>query len=79
MEKLTYSDHKVSINGTQYFDHVPPEAYEFYIGCYQPAQKWLKDRNGYTLNFEDIRHYQKIITVLWQTFKIQKSIDEILF
>jgi predicted helicase len=79
IEKLTYSDRKVYINAIQYFDNVPPETYEFYIGCYQPAQKWLKDRCGNTLNFEDMQHYQKIITALWQTFKIQRSIDEILF
>ncbi|MDR2114894.1 MAG: hypothetical protein LBP87_00780 [Planctomycetaceae bacterium] len=79
IEKLTYSDNKVYINATQYFDNVPPEAYEFHIGCYQPAQKWIKDRYGQTLNFEDIQHYQKIITVLWQTFKIQKHLDKIPF
>jgi predicted helicase len=36
---------RVWINGEQYFDGVPSVAWEFYIGGYQPAQKWLKDRN----------------------------------
>jgi len=52
---------KVWINSTQYFDEVPQIAWDFYIGGYQPAQKWLKDRKGRKLNFEDIQHYQKII------------------
>jgi hypothetical protein len=32
-----------------------------YISGYQPAQKWLKDRAGQKLSFNDILHYQKII------------------
>jgi len=42
----------------QYFEDVPLLAWEFYIGGYQPAQKWLKDRRGRVLSFEDIRHYR---------------------
>ena len=45
---------KVYINDTQYFDNVPKVAWEFYIGGYQPAQKWLKDRKGRKLEFDDI-------------------------
>jgi predicted helicase len=63
------------INGTQYFDRVPLVAWEFYIGGYQPAQKWLKDRKGRRLAFEDIEHYQKIITALEKTDEIMRSID----
>lgn len=37
---------KVFINKDQYFDVVPEVAWSFYIGGYQPAQKWLKDRKG---------------------------------
>jgi predicted helicase len=70
------NDHgKVYINDTQYFDNVPQIAWEFYIGGYQPAQKWLKDRKERTLGFEDILHYQKIIVALTETDKIMKAID----
>ena len=68
---------KVFINETQYFDNVPEIAWNFYIGGYQPAQKWLKDRKGNTLNFEDIFHYQKIIVALAETDRIMKKINEI--
>jgi predicted helicase len=70
IEKPEYKNGKVWINDTQYFDHVPPEAWEFYIGGYQPAQKWLKDRKGRKLEFEDIRHYQRIVRVLWETERL---------
>jgi hypothetical protein len=64
----------VRINATQYFAHVPREAWDFYIGGYQPAQKWLKDRKGRTLSFDDIEHYCKIISVLIETKAIMEKI-----
>jgi len=70
---------RVWINDTQYFDNVPQIAWEFYIGGYQPAQKWLKDRRGRQLNFDDILHYQKIIVALTETDRIMKEIDGINF
>jgi predicted helicase len=73
--KLKYEDGKVRINLDQYFDHVPQVAWEFYIGGYQPAQKWLKDRKGRVLSYEDIQHYQKIIVALVETDRIMKEID----
>ena len=68
---------KVWINHDQYFDGVPKIAWEFYIGGYQPAQKWLKDRKGRMLGFEDILHYQKIIVALTETDRLMKEIDKI--
>ncbi len=68
---------KVFINDTQYFDNVPEVAWNFYIGGYQPAQKWLKDRKGRTLEFDDILHYQKIIVALTETARLMKEIDTI--
>ena len=68
---------KVWINDEQYFDNVPLTAWEFYIGGYQPAQKWLKDRKDRILEFDDILHYQKIIVAITETGRIMKEIDEI--
>jgi len=68
---------RIWINGTQYFDNIPLTAWEFYIGGYQPAQKWLKDRKERTLSFEDILHYQKIIVALSETDRLMKEIDKI--
>jgi predicted helicase len=68
---------RVWINDEQYFDGVPEVAWEFYIGGYQPAQKWLKDRVGRELNFEDINHYQKIIVALTETDRLMKEVDSV--
>jgi predicted helicase len=75
--KPKYQDGKVYINNTQYFNHVPEIAYNFYIGGYQPAQKWLKDRKDRKLEIEDIFHYQKIIVALTETDRLMKEIDKI--
>lgn len=76
--KPEYKDGKVYINAAQYFDGVPEQAWNFYIGGYQPAQKWLKDRKRRILSYEDIIHYQKIIVALEQTNRLMQAIDEII-
>ena len=73
-----WQDNRVYINTEQYFDGVPESAWQFYIGGYQPAQKWLKDRKGMTLSFEDVKHYGHIIYVLQQTERIMQEIDELM-
>ena len=77
VSKPKYENGKVYINETQYFDNVPEVAWNFFIGGYQPAQKWLKDRKERTLEFEDILHYQKIIVALTETDRLMKEIDKI--
>jgi predicted helicase len=67
----------VFINETQCFENVPEIAWNFYIGGYQPAQKWLKDRKERKLEFEDIAHYQKIIVALTETHRLMQEIDKI--
>jgi len=68
---------RVWINDEQYFDGVPEAAWNFYIGGYQPAQKWLKDRHGRTLTFDDIRHYQRMIVALTETGKVMEEVDKV--
>jgi len=76
IDKLIYKDEKVWINKDQYFEKVLRPAWEFYIGGYQPAQKWLKDRKERKLSFDEIQHYQKIINALCLTADLQKKVDE---
>ena len=66
---------KVQINQDQYFADVPAIAWGFHIGGYQPAQKWLKDRRGRALSWDDIGHYQKIVKILSETDRVMKEIE----
>jgi predicted helicase len=74
VEKIKYDANKVWINKTQYFGNVPELAWNFYIGGYQPAQKWLKDRKGRQLSDSDLVHYQRIIKILLETDRLMKII-----
>lgn len=77
VEKPNFKDGRVHINPTQFFDGVPEVAWNFFIGGYQPAQKWLKDRKGRTLSLDDLRHYAKIIIALTETDRLMKEIDAV--
>ncbi len=75
VEQARFEDNRVWINTTQHFDNVPAGAWDFYIGGYQPAQKWLKDRKGRSLSFDDIKHYQRILKVLTETQRLMGELD----
>jgi len=42
------------------------------------VQKWLKDRKGRLLNYEEICHYQCIIRALQETSEVMLEIDEVM-
>ena len=69
---------RVYINKEQYFEGIGPELWEFHIGGYQVLEKWLKDRKGRQLSFDDIHHYQKIAVALGETRRLMAEIDEII-
>ena len=74
VDKPRFEDGRVWINATQYFDSAPEISWGFYIGGYQPAQKWLKDRKGRALGIEDVRHYQRILKILAETYRIMGTV-----
>ncbi|MBO1063437.1 MULTISPECIES: type ISP restriction/modification enzyme [Nostocales] len=80
VEQVKYNENhqQIWINSEQYFDQVPQQIWNFYIGGYQVCQKWLKDRKGRQLNFDDISHYQNIISIISETIKIMEDIDQII-
>ncbi|MDI9409118.1 MAG: N-6 DNA methylase [Candidatus Pacebacteria bacterium] len=73
---IDYRQHRIYINREQYFDLVPPEVWEFTIGGYQPAQKWLKDRKGLALSFDEVKHYQKILKILNETQRLMDDLSQ---
>ena len=80
VEKVLYTDNdkRVWINKTQYFGGVPKAVWEFHIGGYQVCAKWLKDRKGRKLTYEDTQHYQKIVVALSETIRLMPEIDEVI-
>jgi len=80
VEKVTYDDNnqRVYINKTQYFEGVPSEVWDFHIGGYQVAEKWLKDRKGRTLTYDELTHYQKVMVALKETMRLMAEIDALI-
>jgi len=75
IDKPRLQNSQIWINKTQYFDQVPDGVWEFYIGGYQPAQKWLKDRKDSPLSFSELKHYQSILKILARTAEIMQGIE----
>lgn len=69
---------RVWINKTQYFKGIPPEVWDFHVGGYQICEKWLKDRKRSRLSFDDLEHYQKIVSALAETIRIMGEIDSVI-
>lgn len=72
------NNRRVYINNTQYFEGVSPEVWGFHIGGYQVAQKWLRDRKGRTLIYDELTNYQKIIVALKETIRLMAEIDQLI-
>lgn len=77
VKKAWYRDGCVYVNKHECFNDVPELAWNFDIGGYQPAQKWLKDRKRIVLSAEDVKHYRRIIRALMETDRIKKKIDTV--
>jgi type I restriction-modification system DNA methylase subunit len=75
VEKPEFRNGHVWINKEQRFENAPDVSWGFYIGGYQPAQKWLKDRKGRALDYNDVQHYQRILKILAETDRIMKTIE----
>ena len=67
---------RVYINGSQYVDGVPEDVWEFMVGGCQVLGKWLKDRRGRQLSYNDLNHYQQVVVALQRTIHIMDAIDE---
>jgi len=80
IDKVRYAESggRVWINQIQYFGGVPKPVWEFSIGGYQVCHKWLKDRKGRPLTYEDIQHYQKIVAALQETIRLMGQIDGLI-
>jgi len=66
------------MNPVSPFTGIKPEVWEFQIGGYQVLHKWLKDRKGRKLTFDDLFHYQKIVVALKETMRLMGEIDELI-
>jgi predicted helicase len=84
VERVAYvppDDHhagRVYINGKQYFEGVDAKTFEFAIGGYAMCHKWLKDRTGLVLSFEDLERYQILVASLVETQAMMAEVDAVI-
>ncbi|MDY0267759.1 type ISP restriction/modification enzyme [Trichloromonas sp.] len=78
VENVRFEKNRVWINTSQYFDRVPEETWGFQVGGYQVCQKWLKDRTGRRLSFDELLHYQRIVAALTETRGLMARIDSLI-
>ena len=71
IEKVEYDNGKVWINDTQYFNHVPQEVWEHYVGSYQPARLWLQKRKGRTLDYDDVNWYLRVCATIYAELELR--------
>ncbi len=77
VEIAEHDDGKIWINGTQFFDAIPKAAWLMRVGGYVPARKWLLDRRGRTLSFDEINHYQSVLRSLVEILDVLPAIDDV--
>lgn len=78
IEKISYHDSRVYVNRNCFFDNVNEEEWNFTIGGYQPAQRWLKERKGRILTDKDVLWYQRMIAAIRETALIMNQIDLVI-
>lgn len=77
--QVRYLDGQVWINPSQYFTDVSIEVWEYEVGAYQVCEKWLKDRRGEALRYEDVRQYRAILVAVAETLRVMEEIDAVLW
>ena len=76
IDKIKFNKNEVWINKNQYFNGVSLDVWNFQIGGYMPAQKWLKSRKGKKLTYDELITYPMVITSISKTIEIQSKIDK---
>ncbi len=78
IDRVSYEKRRIYINSDQYFDEIAPAVWQYNIGGYQVAQKWLKDRKDRQLTFNELQHYIELIAALDSTLSLEREIDAVL-
>ncbi len=68
----------VRINQSQYFENVPPDIWNYCVGNYCVCQRWLKVREGTTLDRKSIQDYQRLVMLVGETINLMNNVDSLL-
>lgn len=65
-----WKDTRVYLNNDQYIGGVPETVWNYRIGGYMPAQRWLKDRKGRELSDDELDEYFQILAAILRATKL---------
>ncbi|HEY3320358.1 MAG TPA: type ISP restriction/modification enzyme [Planctomycetota bacterium] len=73
------SSGRIYLNRTpQYFENVRPEIWNYHVGGYRVCERWLKDRQGRMLTYDDLTVFQKIVSAISRTLQVIDGIEAVL-
>lgn len=76
MEEVRFeSPDRVHFNKTQCFEGVPLDAFVLKIGGYQPLEKFLADRKGSILSYEQVVQYDLAVYKAMETLELRNQLD----
>ena len=56
---------------------VAEDVWQFRIGGYQMAHKWLKDRRGRVLDVGEINDYISLLTIQSETIRLMQRVESV--
>lgn len=76
IDRVEYKNGAIRINKDCAITDVPKSIWDYLIGSYQPAEKWLKDRKGTVLTPSAFEQYTYILQVIKYTLHMKEEIDK---
>ncbi|MCW7071937.1 MAG: N-6 DNA methylase [Methanophagales archaeon] len=78
VERVRYDEktERVYFNKQQYFDGVSKPVWEYQIGGYQVLAKYLKDRKGRELSWQEVEHFRRVVKAVERTRVVQGEVEE---
>ena len=78
IERVRYDEktQRLFINAQQFFEGMPPEVWDFRVGGYRVLEKWLSERKGCTMTFNDQQQVSRLVKVIEETLGLMAKIDE---
>ena len=77
IDDYEWNNNTVWINKDNGFQGVSEDVWSFYVGGYQPMQKWLQYRKKQRLTTDEILHYERMAYAIRESISLIKKLDEL--
>ena len=77
VDDYEWHDNTVWINKDNGFRGIAEDVWTYYVGGYQPMQKWLQYRRKRRLTSDEILHFERMAYAIRESINLIKKLDEI--